>query len=142
MIDLSAKPLPLISLSLANFVLSWLWYSPLVLAKPWAKALKMDMSKPMTEEQKKGMPLLFANGLLCSFLLVYGLGVLVNNYGVMGARGFGDGAALGLLAWATLSLTTSLNTLWEGRPKIVLAINNGLTLILYPLFTGVLAIWR
>jgi len=143
MIDFSAKALPLICLSLANFLLSWLWYSPLLLAKPWAKALKIDMNKPMTDEQKKGMPLLFANGLLCSVLLVYALNVLVMNVGgIFGAHDFATGAKLGLLAWAGFSLTTSLNTLWEGRPKIVLAINNGLALILYPLFGGILAIWR
>ena len=52
------------------------------------------------------------------------------------------GAAVGLLAWLGFTLTSSLDTLREGREGVGLAINNGLFALTYVLFGAVLAVWR
>jgi hypothetical protein len=55
---------------------------------------------------------------------------------------FGAGLLVGIVIWGGFCLTHSLNTLWEGRNSAVLLINNGLFLLTYALFGGVLAVWR
>jgi len=139
MLDFHVSLLPLVVLALVNFVLSWLWYSPLLFAKPWMKALGIDPQHQMSEAEKKRMPFLFLNGLAASALVVYGMMVLVNS---VGAAGFSQGALVGLLVWAGFALTHSMNTMWEGRKTIVLVINNGLFLLSYAVYGGILAVWK
>jgi UDP-N-acetylmuramyl pentapeptide phosphotransferase/UDP-N-acetylglucosamine-1-phosphate transferase len=139
MIDFTVYVLPLVVLAIANFVLSWLWYSPLLFAKPWMKALGIDERHEMTEQEKKRMPVLFLSGLGSSFLVVYGMMVMINSLNV---TDFAAGLCAGAVIWAGFALTHSLNTLWEGRKPLVLAINNGLFLLTYALYGGILAVWR
>jgi hypothetical protein len=139
MLDFTVYPLQLVLLSVVNFFLSWIWYSPLLFAKPWMKGLGRSPDHAMTDQEKKEMPWLFASGLVSSFLLVYALTVLVNS---LWATDFLSGMCVGSFVWAGFALTHSLNTLWEGRKPVVLTINNGLFLLSYALFGGVLAVWR
>jgi hypothetical protein len=80
--------------------------------KPWAKALGTYGKVGMTDAEKKAMPWLFLSG-----------------------------ALVGVVAWLTFALTHSLNTLFEGRKPVVLAINDALFLLSYALFGGIAAIW-
>lgn len=139
MIDFSISIIPLVVLSLVNFILSWLWYSPLLFAKPWMKALGTDNKHEMTEEEKKAMPWLFVNGLVASILVVYGIMVMTQS---LGSTGFVSGMIVGSVIWAGFAVTHSLNTLWEGRKPVVLVINNGLFLLTYALFGGILSVWH
>lgn len=139
MLHFEVSPLPLLVVAVANFLLSWIWYSPLLFAKPWAEALGWGKKMEMTEDDKKKMPWLFLNGLIASVLLSYGLQVVVHS---IGANDFLAGLIVGVVAWFTFALTHSLNTLWEGRKPIVLTINNGLFLLTYAVFGGVVAVWH
>jgi hypothetical protein len=139
MLDLHVSFLPLFVLAVCNFFMSWIWYSPVLFAKPWMKALGIDPRHTMTGEDKKKMPWLFLSGALASLLVVYGMMVIVHSLKV---TDFFSGLGAGMLIWAGFALTHSLNTLWEGRKPMVLAINNGLFLLTYALFGGILAVWR
>ena len=139
MLDFSVSVLPLLAIAVVNFFLSWIWYSPALFLKPWATALGTYGKKEITEAEKKAMPFLFLSGLIASVLLSYGLQVVVHS---VGATTFGGGLLEGVAAWAAFALTHSLNTLWEGRKPIVLVINNGLFLLTYALFGGLVAVWR
>jgi hypothetical protein len=130
---------PFFAIAVANFLFSWLWYSPLLFAKPWAKALGIKMDRKMTEAEKKKMPLLFTGAIASSFALSFALQVLVRS---VGAAEFGQGACLGGVCWLGFALTGSLGTLWEGRKAMVLLVNNGLFLLTYAVFGGILAIWH
>ena len=130
---------PLLAIALANFILSWAWYSPLLFAKPWAKALGIKMDRKMTEAEKKKMPLLFGGAIFSSFALSFVLQVLVKNTGVIS---FGQGACLGGICWLGFALTHSLGTLWEGRSHVVILVNNGLFFLTYAIFGGILAVWH
>jgi hypothetical protein len=139
MLDFSVSILPLIVLALANFILSWVWYSPVLFAKPWMKGLGVDPNRAMSEEDKKNMPWLFLNGIIASFIMVYAMMVVVHS---LKAADFVSGLVAGAVIWAGFALTHSLNTLWEGRKPVVLVINNGLFLLTYALYGGILAVWR
>ena len=131
------------ALAVANFFLSWTWYSPVLFAKPWMIALGKDPAKMgpefMTEAEKKMMPVLMLNGLLSSFAKVWVMAVLVASLSIQDAA---TGIGLGILAWLGFTLTGSADTLWEGRSPKVLMINNGLFVLTYAAFGGILAVWR
>lgn len=84
------------------------------------------------------MPWLFLNGIIASFLVVYGMMVIVHSFMV---KDFVSGLRIGAVIWAVSVLTHSLNALWEGRNPMVLIINNGLFLFTYSLYGGILAVW-
>jgi len=77
--------------------------------------------------------------LAASALVVYAMMVLVNS---LGASGFLQGALVGIFVWAGFAVTHSMNTVWEGRKTIVLVINNGLFLLTYAVYGGILSVWR
>ena len=141
MLDFSVSWVPFLVIGLVNFVVSWLYYSPVV---PWFKAWQIGVGvdpnkKEMTDDEKKAMPRLFGGAIVATFLLPYGLQVLVHS---LKAADFGTGALIGLVAWLTFSVTHSLNTQFEGRKPLVLVINNVLYLVTYVVYAGILAAWR
>jgi len=139
MIDFRLSVVPFIIIFVANFFLSWIYYSPMV---PWFKAWQMgigvDINKTeMTEEDKKSMPRLMGGAVIASFLLSYGLQIIVHS---MNVNDFFTGALVGFVLWLGFVLTHSLNTQFEGRKPIVLVINNILYLLTYTVFAGIVAV--
>lgn len=140
MIDFRVSVLPLIGIAVANFIVSWLYYSP---AAPWFKTWQagvgMDPNKKeMSEEDKKSMPRLMGGAVVASFLFSYGLQVIVHS---VRAANFASGALVGFVLWFAFAVTQSLNTQFEGRKPSVLVVNNGLYLLTYVVFGGIAAIW-
>jgi hypothetical protein len=141
MVDFSVSVVPLVVVGVVNFVVSWLYYSPAV---PWFRAWQVGVGadpqkREMTEEDKKAMPRLFGGALVATFVLPYGLQVLVHS---LKATDFVTGALVGLVVWVTFAVTHSLNTQFEGRKPVVLVINNVLYLVTYVAYSGVLAVWK
>jgi UDP-N-acetylmuramyl pentapeptide phosphotransferase/UDP-N-acetylglucosamine-1-phosphate transferase len=141
MIDFSISPLPFIAVALANFVLSWLYYSPVCpWFRTWQKNVGMDPNKTqMTEEDKKAMPRLMGGAVVATFLFSYALQVFVHN---VKAADFATGSLVGFVIWLGFVVTHSLNTQFEGRKPVLLIINNVYYLAAYCIFGGVLAIWK
>ena len=128
------------TVAVSNFILGWLWYSPLLFMRPWVRALGKDPDKlVMSEADKKRMPLLFGGALISSFAISFVLQVLVHS---VGAMDFGQGATLGLLLWLGLCLPVLLGTLWEGRHGTVILINLGNYLVVTVIFGGILGAWH
>lgn len=141
MIDFSFSWLPFVVVALANFFVSWLYYSPAV---PWFKTWQvntgMDPNKTrMTEADRKAMPRLMGGAAIATLLFSYGLQVVIHS---VRATDFATGALVGLVAWLAFGVTHSLNTQFEGRKPVVLLINNCLYLVTYVVFGGVIAIWH
>lgn len=141
MIDFSISLIPVLVITVVNFIISGVVFSP---AMPWfnawARGVGADMNKKeMTEEDKKAMPGLFLGAILSSFLTAYGLQLLVSNLKI---SDFLSGAILGFLVWAAFVISQSLNSRFEGRKPVVLVINGILYLVTYACFAGILAIWK
>jgi len=139
MIDFNISILPFILIFIANFILSWLYYSPIA---PWFKTWQIGIGadinkKEMTQEDKDSMPRLMGGAVVASLLLSYGLQVIVHS---VKATDFTSGALVGLVLWAAFAVTHSLNTQFEGRKPIILIINNGLYLLTYVAFAGIIAV--
>ena len=141
MLDFSFSWLPFIVIGVANFFISWLYYSPAV---PWFRAWQVNVGmdpnkKQMTETDRKAMPRLMGGAVVASLLFSYGLQVAVHS---VKAADFGTGALVGLVVWLAFVVTHSLNTQFEGRKPALLLINNCLYVVTYVLGAGVVAIWR
>ena len=141
MLQFQVSWLPLVVGAVANFFVSWLYYSPVA---PWFKAWVVgtggDPNKPgPTEEERKRMPMLMGSAALASLILAYGVQVVVHSIGI---ASFWGGALVGVVCWLAFAVTHGLNTLFEGRKGSVLVINDGLFLITYAGLAGLAAIWR
>lgn len=141
MLHFEVSVLPLVVVAFVNFFLSWIYYSPMV---PWFKAWQIGVGadpnkREMTEEDKKMFPIQMGGAVVASFLLAYGLQIVVHS---VGAADFVTGALAGVVIWLAFAVTHSLNTLFEGRKPVVLVINNGLYLITYAGFGGLVALWK
>lgn len=139
MVNLSISISTFFIVAIANFLLSWIYYSPIV---PWFKTWQIGVGadinkKEMTEEDKKSMPRLMGGAVVASLLFSYGLQVIVHS---ANATDFVSGAKVGFVLWFAFVLTHSLNTQFEGRKPIVLLINNCLYLLLYIVFGGLVAV--
>jgi hypothetical protein len=140
MLDLSVSWIPFVVVAVANFILSWLFYSP---GMPWFRAWQVGTGtdpnkKEMTEADRKAMPRLMLGALVATLLFSYGLQVVVHS---AGAVDFLSGAVAGAVVWAAFVLSHSLNTQFEGRKPVVLLINNAYYLPAYALFGGLVAVW-
>lgn len=140
MLSLSVQIPQLLAIALANFVLGWLWYSPVLFAKPWAKALGLKLDpKKMSKADKARMPYLFGGAIVSSLLLSFVMQTLVRG---LGAQTFMQGALVGLALWLGQIVPYGLGGLWEGRKNVVIGINLGNYFVANLVFAGILAVWR
>ena len=139
MIDLQLSILPFIIVFIANFFVSWIYYSPMVpWFKTWQISVGADINKTeMSAEDKKSMPRLMGGAVIASLLFAYGLQIIVHS---VNATDFVSGALVGFILWMGFVITHSLNTQFEGKKPIVLVINNVLYLATYTIFGGIIAI--
>lgn len=137
--DFTFKILPFVLVFVANFLLSWLYYSPVVpWFKSWIIGIGGDPDKTqMTQEDKESMPRLMIGAVIASMLLSYGLQIVIHS---MHIATFLGGMQVGFVLWIAFVVTHSLNTQFEGRRPIVLVINNVLYLVTYVLFAGIVAV--
>lgn len=140
MIDFRISVVPFVIIFIANFFLSWIYYSPMVpWFKTWQIGIGADINKTeMTDEDKKSMPRLMGGAVVSSLLLSYGLQIIIHSINV---KDFVSGAVVGCIIWLGFVLTHSLNTQFEGRKPVVLVINNILYLLTYTIFAGLIAIF-
>ena len=141
MLQFQVSWLPLVVGAVANFFVSWIYYSPIV---PWFRAWELGTGRDpdkreMTEEERKKMPVLMGSAALASLVLTYGVQVLVHS---LGETSFWGGALVGVVCWLAFAVTHGLNTLFEGRKGSILVINDGLFLITYAGLAGLAAVWR
>lgn len=141
MLDYSIAWLPLLTVAVANFFLSWVYYSPVSpFFKKWQQAIGMDPNvRTMSEDQKKAMPRLMGGAVVGTLLFAYGMQILFHSLQLITVM---DGMKLGFVAWFAFAVTHSLNTQFEGRKPVLLVINDLWFLITYVGFGGLLAVWK
>lgn len=114
--------------ALAFMVLGFLWYSPLMFAKPWTKLMGFDMSskEKIKEMQKQAGPAYFV-----SFIgaIVQSTAIAVLSY-TLYAQDIGQAALLGFLLWFGFQAPFSLSgVLYAQKPIKLWAIDAGYQLV-------------
>jgi hypothetical protein len=124
----------------ATMVIGFLWYSPLLFARPWMIAMGYDPDdKGKLEEIRKGAGLMYGITLLGSLLAAFVLGKIVYSLTIDTAL---YGMKIALAVWAAFVLTVQLTDQMFGRrPFKLFLINTGYQLACYLVMGAILGKW-
>ena len=132
--------LSVLAAAIATMVLGFLWYSPLLFAKPWTVAMGYDLNdKAKMDEMRKGAGKLygitFVASLLSAFVLAKIIVVTTVNAALYGMK-------IGFAVWLGFVTTVQLtSTLFKKRPIKLYLIDTGYQLVCYLVMGAILAKW-
>ena len=127
--------------ALADMVIGFLWYSPLLFARPWMVLMGHDPNdKAKLEEMRKGAAMMYALSLVASLLSAAVLAKIITISTVHAPL---YGVKIGLAIWLGFVTTVQLTGALFGRqPARLYAINTGYQLVCYVVMGAILAAWR
>lgn len=127
--------------ALSTMAVGFLWYSPLLFAKPWMKEMGYDPNDTArTSEMKKSAGPAYLGSLLAGFLSAFTLALFFHWLHVQDLQ-------LGLMAgfhiWLGFVATVQFTGALFGKQSMKLfAINTGYQLVCYLAMSAILAAWR
>lgn len=127
--------------ALATMVAGFLWYSPMLFAKPWMVLMGMDPNdKAKIAEMQKSAGPSYTMSFIASLLAAFVLGKLIAVSGTVGAV---DGLKIGLVVWLGFVTTVQFtNALFSRQPNKLYMINTGYQLVCYVAMGAILGAWR
>jgi len=125
--------------AIGGFMIGWLWYSPVLFAKPWIREMKIT-DEMMQQAREDGMMKFFVLGFVFTFISTFGLAAILNAHR---PTWWGGGALVGGFIGACIAGSRILNTsVWERRSFTLMAINFFHEVVLFAAQGAVLAVWR
>jgi hypothetical protein len=125
--------------TVAGFMLGWLWFSPVLFVKPWLAEMKYT-EEHMQAAAKDGMAKYMIRAFLYTLLSTFGLAVLI---AMRGAPNWKHGVALGaFIGVFGPGMRMLSNGVWEKRSCKLLAITVGHEVVLYALQGVILGAWH
>lgn len=127
--------------AVACMILGFLWYSPLLFAKPWMRLMGYDQTdKAKQEEMRKGAGKLYAFSFLCSLVAAVVLGRIIHISTIHSAL---HGVKMGAGVWLGFVTTVQLtDALFSKKPFKLYLINTGYQLVCFLAMGTILAAWR
>lgn len=115
------------------FVLGAIWYSPLMFARPWQRALGLT-----DEEIRSGhVGLIFASAFVAMVVAAAGFSLILGQ-GAGIAAGVHWGLGIGLLF---VAMSLAIHNAFERRPLHYWAINSGFNLVQFLVYGLILGAW-
>lgn len=132
--------LAVLAAGVATMILGFVWYSPLLFAKPWTKLMGYDLeNKAQMDEMRKGAGKLYSISFLTSLVTALVLGKVIHIATVDTALyGMKVGAGMWLGFVATVQLTDAL---FMRKPVRLFLINTGYRLVCCLAMGAILAVW-
>jgi surface polysaccharide O-acyltransferase-like enzyme len=126
--------------AVATMILGFLWYSPLLFAKPWTLAMGYDPNdKAKMDEMRKGAGKLYGITFVASLISAFVLAKIIDVTTVSSAL---YGMKIGLAVWLGFVTTVQLtSTLFKKRPSKLYLIDTGYQLVCYLMMGAILAKW-
>ena len=126
--------------AIATMILGFLWYSPLLFAKPWTLAMGYDPNdKAKMDEMRKGAGKLYGITFVASLISAFVLAKIIDVTTVNAAL---YGMKIGFAVWLGFVTTVQLtSTLFKKRPIKLYLIDTGYQLVCYLLMGAILAKW-
>lgn len=126
--------------AVACMILGFLWYSPLLFAKPWMRLMGYDQTdKAKQEEMRKGAGKLYAFSFLCSLVAALVLGRIIHISTIHSAL---HGVKMGAGVWLGFVTTVQLtDALFSKKPLKLYLINTGYQLACFLAMGAILAVW-
>ena len=126
--------------AMAAMALGFLWYSPVLFARPWMVAMGYDPEdKVRIAEMQKGAGPLYGISFLASLLAAFVLAKVVVGLTINSAL---YGMKVGLAVWLGFVATVQLtDTLFGKKPARLFLINTGYQLVCYLAMGAIVAVW-
>jgi hypothetical protein len=126
--------------AVACMIVGFLWYSPMLFAKPWMVAMGYDPAdKARIAEMQKGAGPKYAISFLTSLLSAFVLGKIIYHLAISTPL---YGMKVGLAVWAAFVMTVQLtDKLFGDRPWNLFLINTGYQLVCYLAMGAILGQW-
>lgn len=127
--------------AISTMVVGFLWYSPLLFAKPWMREMGYDPSdKAKTDEMKKTSGPAYAGSLAASVLSAFTLALILHG---LRAENLHFGIMASFHIWlgfvATVQFTSAL---FMKQSMKLFAINTGYQLVCYLVMGSILTVWK
>ena len=132
--------LSVLAAAIATMILGFLWYSPLLFAKPWTVAMGYDPNdKAKMDEMRKGAGKLYGITFVASLISAFVLAKIIDVTTVNSAL---YGMKIGFAVWLGFVTTVQLtSTLFKKRPIRLYLIDTGYQLVCYLVMGAILAKW-
>ncbi len=138
MLQVQINLLAILVAAVANMVLGFLWYSPILFGKKWL--LAVGKTEDQLKSEKKGIGKTYLLTFIGALVMAY---VLAHIVGYTGATTISGGIQAGFWMWLGFVVTTSLGgLLFEKRPPAIFYITSGYYLVALIIMGAILAVWR
>jgi len=133
--------LAVITAALSTMVIGFIWYSPLLFAKPWTKEMGYDFNdKAKIDEMRKSAGPAYFGSLIAGFVSAI---ILALFFHWLRVQELHFGLLVGFHIWlgfvATVQFTSALFTRQSMK---LFAINTGYQLVCYLAMSTILTLWR
>jgi hypothetical protein len=127
--------------AISTMVVGFLWYSPLLFAKPWMREMGYDPNdKAKMEEMKKTAGPAYGGSFLASLVSAFVLALFLHW---LRAESLHTGLMVGFHVWLGFVATVQLTgVLFMKQSMRLFAINTGYQLVCYLTMGAILAVWR
>lgn len=123
--------------AVAGFLIGWLWYSPVLFAKPWMAEMKIT-EEMMKEAAAKGMAGFFIRSFLYTLFSTAALYLLIASRGYPNVI---KGVGIGVFAGLFVGLRFLNGAVWEQKSAKLLAITVGHEVALFAAQGAILGAW-
>jgi Protein of unknown function (DUF1761) len=126
---------------LSTMVVGFLWYSPLLFAKPWMREMGYDPNdKARMGEMKKRAGAAYGGSFVASLLSAFTLALILHG---LRAEDLHTGVMLGFHVWLGFVATVQFTgALFAKQSMKLFAINTGYQLVCYLVMGVILTLWR
>jgi hypothetical protein len=127
--------------AISTMVVGFLWYSPLLFAKPWMREMGYDPNDPAkTQEMKKSAGPAYAGSMLASLISAFTLALFIHW---LRAESLHIGLMVGFHVWLGFVATVQFTGALFARQSMKLfAINTGYQLACYLVMGAILVLWK
>jgi hypothetical protein len=137
----SLNLLAILVAGLSTMVVGFLWYSPLLFAKPWMREMGYDPNdKARMEEMKKSAGAAYGGSFVASLLSAFTLALILHG---LRSEDLHTGVMLGFHVWLGFVATVQFTgALFAKQSMKLFAINTGYQLVCYLVMGVILTLWR
>jgi hypothetical protein len=127
--------------AISTMAVGFLWYSPLLFAKPWMREMGCDPNdKAKIDEMRKGAAAAYSGSFVASLLSAFTLALILHG---LQANDLHVGLMLGFHVWLGFVATVQLTgTLFLKQSMKLFAINTGYQLVCYLVMGAILTAWK